>query len=617
MMLSCLLFASVLSAGNAEFDRTAAEGAARITMERFRQEMRENGLEAGVLSAEMLGDPGRFAANSAAERECRDIYISKAEKAFAEKWEEVKRSLSLNGSFSFGFTAADKAALEAKFPAFYRSERRNAVDSQAKQIASTTRPTESEIDEKSDEQLRREMTERIAKEQATPVFEENLDYISDKIVAPVIQSAKDERKRQQEYLLSRARSDAVAPSLLERDLRERLEANVNERSKDAAALDAWGIFPSVLEKTLPAAVERRTLNRLAASVNEVRLDVSVENVAKVISEDPVAHVKYTASEKVFSGMYGCEVLSNGLERVFAAAPDGEREELRAYLAARLDRQEVAKSVDKVVRREIMPKWKSARAEVALRDAKRYWPTLDDGTWYPASSVADDILSRSDYRKVVGQWRNVEGLKDLAAAPGAKTVLEETAKKADERVVAAFELARSALSAQNKIVDDSHDSVLAEAKSRKNAMLSKTPDLSAVVAMLTERVEEMWAEKRVATLWPDGKTPANADVQHTELFPSVKNKIELVARKILEEMNVPEPQQKSQETPDDVSQGESDELEMEYTISVRKTSSGVEVKLMKGDSPVVERTVKSKFAPFEQAMRDITEKLGRDILSLPQ
>jgi hypothetical protein len=57
--------------------------------------------------------------------------------------------------------------------------------------------------------------------------------------------------------------------------------------------------------------------------------------------------------------------------------------------------------------------------------------------------------------------------------------------------------------------------------------------------------------------------------------------------------------------------------MEYTISVRKTSSGVEVKLMKGDSPVVERTVKSKFAPFEQAMRDITEKLGRDILSLPQ
>jgi hypothetical protein len=56
--------------------------------------------------------------------------------------------------------------------------------------------------------------------------------------------------------------------------------------------------------------------------------------------------------------------------------------------------------------------------------------------------------------------------------------------------------------------------------------------------------------------------------------------------------------------------------MEYTISVRKTSSGVEVKLMKGDSPVVERTVKSKFAPFEQAMREVSRKLGKELLSLP-
>ena len=616
MMLSCLLFASVLSAGNAEFDRTAAEGAARITMERFRQEMRENGLDSGALSEEMLGDPDRFAVNSAAEKECRDIYISKAEKAFSEKWEEVKRSLSLDDSFSFAFTEADKIALEAKFPSFYRSERRDAVDRQAKQIASTTRPTESEIDEKSDKQLRKEMTERIAKEQKMPVFEENLDYISEKIVAPVLQRAKEERKRQQEYLLSRARSDAVAPSLLERDLKERLEANVKERSKDVAALDAWGVFPSVLSKTLPAAVERRTLNKLTASVNEVRLDVSVDNVAKVISADPAAHVKYTASERVFSNVYGCEVLSNGLERVLVAAPDGERDEFRAYLVARLDRQEVAKSVDKVVRREIMPKWKSARAEVARRDAERFWPTLDDGSWYPEPGIADETLSRSDYRKAVKDWRKISGLEGLASRPGSEKVLEETSRIADDRVAAAFELARSAIAAQNKIVDDSHDSVFEEAKSRKNSVLSKTPGLNEIVAMLTGAVEEKWAEKRIETLWPDGKMPSNAQEQHTELYPSVKKKIELLARKILEEMNIPEPRKENQKTPEDASQSESEEAVMEFTISVAKTSSGVEVKLMKGDTPVVERSVKSKFAPFDQAMREVSRKLGKELLSLP-
>jgi hypothetical protein len=198
----------------------------------------------------------------------------------------------------------------------------------------------------------------------------------------------------------------------------------------------------------------------------------------------------------------------------------------------------------------------------------------------------------------------------------RVVLEESARRADERVAAAFELARSAITAQNKIVDDSYDSVLAEAKTRKNSILSKTPDLKAVIATLTGAVEEKWAEKRLETLWPEGKRPVNAEEQHTELFPSVKNKIELMARKILEEMNISEIRQEARETPEESSDNEAEELRIEFSISVVKTSSGVELKLLKGDSPVVERTVKSKFAPFDQAMRDVSRKLGRELLSLP-
>lgn len=173
-----------------------------------------------------------------------------------------------------------------------------------------------------------------------------------------------------------------------------------------------------------------------------------------------------------------------------------------------------------------------------------------------------------------------------------------------------------MTAQNRIVEDSHDSVLAEARARKSSMMSKTPGLNEIVAMLTGVVEEKWAEKRIETLWPDGKKPSNAEEQHAELYPSVRKKIELLARKILEEMNIPEPQKESQETPDDSSQGESEEVKLEYTISVVKTSSGVEVKLLKGDAPVVERSVKAKFAPFDQAMRDVSRKLGKELLSLP-
>lgn len=616
MIMSCIFLASALSAGNAEFDRNAAESAARITMGRFVREMRENGLESGILSAEMLRDPGRFASSAAAEKECRVIYISKAEEAFARKCEDVRRSLSLDESFTFSLTDADKAALESKFPKVYKSERRDAVAGQAKQIVTATRPTEADIDGKSEDKLCREMTERIAKEQKTPVFEENLGYISEKIVAPVIKSAKAERKRQEEYILSRARSDAIAPSFLERDLKGRLEANVKERSKAVGAMDAWGVFPSVLSKVLPVAVERRTINRLSACVNEVKLDVDVEGVAKVISADPVSHVRYGASERAFAALYGREVLSNGLERALSIAPENERGEFREYLVSRLDRPDVVKSAEKVVRREIMPKWKAARAEVAAADAKKFWPTLDDGTWYPDANLADETLSRSDYRNVVKNWRKMAGMEELASRSESGKVLEETARIADARVAAAFELARSAMTAQNRIVDDSHDSVLAEARARKSSMMSKTPGLNEIVAMLTGVVEEKWAEKRIETLWPDGKKPSNAEEQHAELYPSVKKKIELLARKILEEMNVPEPQKESQETPEDSSQGESEDEKLEYTISVIKTSSGVEVKLLKGEAPVVERSVKAKFAPFDQAMRDVSRKLGKELLSLP-
>lgn len=612
MMMSCILLASALSAGNAEFDRAAAESAARITLERFARELREKGPGDGVLSAEMLRDPGRFASSAAAEKECRAVYAAKAEEAFVKKREEVKLSLSLGDSFSFDLTSADRAALESRFPAVYKAERRDAVAAQARNIVAATRPTEAEIDGKSEDDLRAEMTARIVKEQKTPVFEENIGYISAKIVNPVIESAKNERKRQEEYLLSRARSDAFAPSRLESDLRKRLAANVKDRARDAGALDAWGVFPSVVTKVLPKAVERRIIGRLTARVNEVKPDVDAAAVAEVISADPAAHVKYGASERIFAQAYRNGVISNGLERVLAAAPEKERGELESYLRRRLCDQDVVKSADKTVRREIMPKWKSARAEVAAAAAKRFWPTLDDGTWYPDADLADGLLSRSDYGKAVRSWRGMAGFEELAAAPGSKSVLEESAKRADERVAAAFELARSALAAQNGIVDESHDSVLAEAKSRKDALLSKTPDLKAIIALLTGSVEERWAEKRIGTLWPDGVKPVNAEEQHRELFPSVRRKIELVARKILEEMNVSE----SDETPEEPSRSESDEVKLEYTVSVVRTSSGVEVKLMKGDSPVVERTVKSRFAPFDQAMRDVSRKLGRDILSLP-
>ena len=619
MALSAIMFAAALSAGNAEFDRAASEGAAKIAMARFGKSLAESGAAPGVLKHAMLADPGRFAAKSAAEAECLSIYIKSAEDAYAAEMADVARRLSLPDDFSVEFSECDRKGVETRFCRAFDEERREAVAEQAAGIVAATRPGEAEFDSKDEATLRREMAERIAAGQQTPVFEENQAYISEKMVDPVVAAAKAERKRQGEYLM-RVRSDAVVPSRLAADIESRLRANVEERAKKADAANAWGVFPSVLSQSLPDAVERRILNRFAERIDEVRLDVTADEVANTIAGDPAAHAKASASEKLFAVAYSAKALAAALERALAEVSGPDREELRGFLSARLQSGAVTKAVERLVRREVMPKWREARAEAAKRLAETTWPTLCDRTWYPPAELADETAARSDYSRAVRDWRGVKGMESLAAADGGRPVMEEAAAKADERVAAAFDLARSAIAAQNEIVESSHAVVLAESRARRDSFWRRTPDVKAIAAMLTEATEEKWADRRIDTLWPAGELPANADEQHVGLFPSVRRKIELMARTILEEMNEPverkpeEPPPEEETKDDSTSEEQPPEVPM-FTISVSKSGDRVEAKLLKGKSPVVDRSVDAKLQPFESAMREISTVLGRDLMNL--
>ena len=53
----------------------------------------------------------------------------------------------------------------------------------------------------------------------------------------------------------------------------------------------------------------------------------------------------------------------------------------------------------------------------------------------------------------------------------------------------------------------------------------------------------------------------------------------------------------------------------FTISVSKNGDKVEAKLLKGKTPVVDKSVDARLQPFESAMREISTTLGRDLLNL--
>ena len=605
MNIAVIVLAATLSSGNAEFDRNAAESAATISLGRCKAALATEGVGAGFLEKAMVADPAAFASRNAAEGRCREMFVAEAERIFAEEASKVKGRLGLPAEFAVAFDDGDRARVAALFPKVFPAERAAAVERQARTIVACTRPTEAEVETKDEAALAAEMAKKVAAGQKTPVFEENLSFISQNIVRPVIESAKAERKRQREYMV-RARSDAPTPSRMARELEGHLRANVAEHAKGVSAAEAWGVFPSVLSEALPATVKRRIVDRLAAEAENSRLEVTAEAVLAEMTRDPASHVKRRESEKRFATVYSAGLLAEALDRQVAAVPEGDRAELKAFLVSNLQDVAVTKAVERTVRRDIMPKWGEVRAMLAERESARIWPALHDGTWFPGPELSDATVARSDYARAVKAWRQMAGMEELVGAAKGP-VMEEADGSADARVLEAFERARSAIAAQNSILEGVHAEVLAEARRRKESFWSRTPDIGAIVAMLTEATESGWSGSRMATLWPDGNLPANAAEQHAALFPSVRRKIELLAKVILEEMN------ESSQQEDSSSDGE--EVLMEFSISVRKEGDSVDVKLLQGKDEVVGRKVKAQMSPFSSAMEEVSTRLGRDLLKL--
>ena len=623
MTILPLMLAVALSAGNAEFEKAALDGAQTVAFRRVEADILAKGPEAGKLKRMMLEDPAAFANARKAKELGREHYLPLviAELVSAKRAINARLGLPAEDGVELPKPRADEAM--GRFESYYAAERAAACAEQAKGLAGTIRPPETEFESKDDATLRREMTDRVAAQQKGGVFEENLAYISATVVDPVIDSAKKEMKRQREYLM-RTKCEAYAPSALSKEIEANLRKNVEERkAKEGDPSKAWGVFPKTLADALPAAVERRTLERVTKNVDDVPVKVDAESISREITRgDPEAHRKAADSEAVFVRFFRAAVLDGAIARAGQEAPAGERDEFVKYVRAKAGEAALGKAVEARVRRELLPELKKVRGEIAQADLVRIWPAFADGTWYPDAELADTVAARSDYQKAVALWRKIAELSDLSLAGGKAVRLEETDTLADRAVAEAFGRARNAIAAQNAILTAAEPEVLGAAKDRKASFWRATPDLGKVVELLTEAVEGKWADVRVETLWPEeGTRPGNAADQHAALFPSVRKRIELVARQILEEMEKPEPEPEQKPEPEKPQEDESssdrqsDERTTVFSILVEREGDRVTVKLEQGKSTVAEKSAKARMSDYRDAMRFVSDKLGTEILKL--
>lgn len=600
-----LLLAVALSAGNAEFDRMAIEGAQAVALKKAEARIAASGPETGKLRKLMLEDPKEFSEALQAKETSRMLYCQLMDAELTAEKMKIDERLGLTRiPETVGLSRELSASAMVRFDAYYAAERAAACAEQAKTLAGTIRPPESAFETEDMAVLRREMTDKVAQQQKTSVFEENLKYIENAIIDPVIASAQKEIKRQREFL-TRTKCEHAAPSALAQEIEANLRKNIAERQTKASdPVQVWGVFPKTLESALPVAVEKRTLERVTKNIDDVKVSVGSENILETMSADPMAHCKAADSEKVFRELFTTQILTGALARAVQEVSEGEQDEFASYVKAHAASPETVRAVEVRIRREILPKWRAARAAAAKAEAERIWPSLVDHTWYPNAELADRVVARSDYTEAVKAWRKEPALEDLAGAGGGRPLMEETMAEADRSVAEAFDLARSAIAAQNALVDEVEPEVLEEAKDRKESFWRLTPDLRAVVGMLTEAVESRWATRRLKTLWGEKEHPANAEEQHAALFPSVKKRIELVARLILEKMAEPEPEPE-----------EKPEESLKFSISVELSCEEVKVRLDQGGSTVVERRAKATMSDYRKAMKFVSERLGTDILKL--
>jgi len=549
MSVLVLLFAATLASGNAEFEQATVDGAADIALARLDAQVAEKGLATNFLERTMLADPASHRTCAESEALCRTLYRSELERSYRAKTSAILRELGSDRAPTEPDAKLLDAAADRHFGPAFKADRAAACAVQAAGIALKVKPDEADLESKGEDEARTWLTGRIAGARELPVFEENLRYISEKIVDPLLADARKERKRQQEYLM-RTRSDACAPEVLAKEIEANLRKNVAERNaKCDDPLRAWNVFPRTLRVALTNAVERRLLAIVEREVKSVPFAIDTNAVRETIVADPAAHRGAKASEGIFREEFARDLLANAYTKAEQSAPTTEREAFGEYVRARSDAPVLAEAVDARLKRDTLPKWRQFRAVLAKAEADRLWPTLSDRTWFPEAELADRIVASSDYAAAVKAWREVPELGSLAKASGDKPPLEETAADADKSVSAAFDLARNAISAQKTIVGEVSPGILAAAKDPSKGVFTTTPELAEVIDALTKGVEGSWDEKRLKTLWPTDDRPANAEEQHKALFPSVRREIELEARRILEEMKKaePAPEQKPQPT----------------------------------------------------------------------
>lgn len=543
LVTACLLNSTAATApGVEEFDRSTAELAASLILEKLQTDILAAEPDSGSLFTAMESNPGPYVdpdeARGKLEKDFSDGIANRYREEAVKYLDRLAGDAGRVEVFGKDFLndavelPSDKLAETVKrtYPDAFGAARTRVCKEQSERLVARIQPTEKEFEETPLANLTELMTARIAQAQAKPVFKENMAFISGNIVKPMLEAAEAQRAEQR-VRLENLPMEGWAPGVIAKELEAGITAFVAEsapRHKEAGRV-AYGVFPSIVA-AVPKTAETRAAGKMARVVEDTEVKIDIAEILKEVEENPAAHKNVEDSMKTFAPTLERRLGEEALTRSESLIPEDERAAFRAFAEKAVGEGQIKTAIEKRVRNVLLPEVRTVRDECADRQMTKHFAGIKAETWFPSGGLVDTAYAQTDYRKAIKEWRSLAELEPFAKTAKEQPLMEETEKKLDDGIAALFDRGRMAQSRQHAIVDE----VFGEMK-ELIAAEKKLPDLEGATGLYSEKVTKVWTEERGTVLWGDADAyrPPNADRQHVELFPSTNEKIMLKVKSLME------------------------------------------------------------------------------------
>ncbi len=590
LLLGCPGFARAANGdGSARMDRHTTELTVKLLLDELQRQWAAQPLSAAEVMPWQTPVTPALTDPAAARKEVEARYVEHLRQSYAGRvqalWAEL---LAAHGDPQILTQAYREEAeklpmpviaenLKNIFPAPYTEARAALVSEQRQNLTAVIYPSVQEVESSTDDALLPLLQKRLVAAAAQPVLAENLAFLENDRIRPVLAEARRQRAMQLEWVKNVDLTPVYDAGKAQELLRENAAALLAAKRLAEPKLHWYDLFPGV-DQAIVRRSENLFWDKIRAALPAHLPAGSDERLATRILATPAEFKEPEAMQKTLQFEYFDNAMSDSVHQVMNAAAGADAafnqwaESGWKGVPADINRTLLAAFTANIV-----PHLPPARKLAAERQFAGLFPDLADDSWLaPMAAVEARQKPEQDFPFYCA---------DRTPAPDLAVCLPETVELAAAASRRRFEAGQQALQQERQLLDTIYSQLEQELKTaseQRDAMqsvtllsddtitgmdLTRLPQPAELTKTYTERMEREWRK---------------VDSPYAELFPAVRAEIAIRVKALLasrrrEELSKP---------PAPVPLKE--EMSLDFLITISRPGESIQVDLAQSGSSVEER-----------------------------